>query len=250
MYFYHLFLLPHWGLMINRYGFTKSRPALGYIPPTTIIGALSYPLNKLLKRPECYQEHSGAEVYRKIFKSVNVKLPLFSTYYDFSRVLFTYRGVAEFDAVAVGKLYRVSRDPIEVIVIVEEGPAERLLGSKWRDLLRAACASVTRIGARESVVTPLEVKEGVPEPLRDKIVKTKFSFPSYCVKSFSGSYVAGEVIDWREVCIGSYVGKKTVGYIVPLPAPPASASQGWVEAELAEGYNAYRCGEEVIIPWG
>ncbi|MEM2622777.1 MAG: hypothetical protein QXI35_07945 [Candidatus Nezhaarchaeales archaeon] len=247
MYFYHIFLLPHWGLLINHYGFNKSRPVINFIPPTTIIGALSYPLNKLLKRPEQYQEHSGAELYRRIFRSINVKLPLFSAYYDLSRVAFMYRGKAEFDAVAVGKLYKASQEsPIEVIIVVEEGPAEKLLGPKWKDLLRAACCSINRIGARESIITPIEVREGTPELISDRVVRTKFSFPAYLIKNVSGSYVAGEVVDWRVVEIGPYVGKKTVGYITPLPTP---SSKGEVEVELAEGYNACKCGEEVIIPW-
>lgn len=247
MYFYHLFLLPHWGLLINHYGFNKSRPVLNFIPPTTIIGALSYPLNKLLKRPEQYREYSGAELYRKIFGSINVKLPLFSAYYDLSRVLFMYRGEAKSDAVAVGKLYKTLQgSPIEVIIVVEEEAAEKLLGIRWKDLLRVACISINRIGARESIVTPIEVKEGVPEPISNRVVRTRFSFPSYSVKNISGSYVAGEVIDWRVVEVGPYVGKKTVGYITPIPT---TSTRGEVEVELAEGYNAYKCGEEVIIPW-
>jgi len=158
-----------------------------------------------------------------------------------------YRGEAEFDAVAVGKLYKASQESfIEVIIVVEEEPAERLLGLKWKDLLRAACISINRIGARESIITPIEVKEGIPEPINDRVVRTSFSFPSYPIKKVSGSYIAGEVIDWRVVEIGPYVGKKTVGYITPLPTP---SSKGEVEVELAEGYNAYKCGEEVIIPW-
>lgn len=247
MYFYHIFLLPHWGLLINHYGFNKSRPVINFIPPTTIIGALSYPLNKLLKRPELYQEYSGAELYRRLFRSINIKLPPFSAYYDLSRVAFMYRGRAEFDAVAVGKLYKTLQESyIEVIIIVEEISAEKLLGIKWRDLLRVACISISRIGARESIVTPIEVKEGTPEPISDRVVRTSFSFPSYPIKNISGSYIAGEVIDWRVVEIGPYVGKKTVGYITPLPT---LSSRDEVEVELAEGYNACKCGEEVIIPW-
>lgn len=242
MYFFHLFLLPHWGLMVNYYGFTKSRPTLNFIPPTMIIGALSYPLNKLLKVPECYQEYSGAEKYRNIFKSINIKLPAFSPYYDLSRVLFMHRGVSEFDAVAVGKLYKSSQESIEVIMIVDENSAKNLMGNRWRNLLRVACASITRVGAKESIVTPLEVKEGIPEPIADRNVKTKFSFPVYSTKSVKGAYIAGNIIDWREVSIGSYVGKKIVGYIMPT-------SREGVEVELADGYSAYKCNEEVIIPW-
>lgn len=242
MYFFHLFLLPHWGLMVNHYGFNKSRPTLNFIPPTMIIGALSYPLNRLLRIPEHYREFSSAERYRGIFESVNVKLPTFSPYYDLSRVLFMHRGISEFDAVAVGKLYKASQDPIEVIIVVDESSAESLMGNKWKSLLRVACSSITRVGARESIVTPLEVKEGVPEPITDKIVRTRFSFPGYSVKNVTGAYIAGNVIDWREVSIGPYIGKKTTSYITPT-------SQNGVKVELADGYYACKCGEEVIIPW-
>lgn len=242
MYFLHFLLLPHWGLMINQYGFNKSRPALNFIPPTTVIGALSYPLNKLLKRPELYQELSGAELYRRIFKSINVKTPPFLPFYDLSRILFMYRGVAKSDAVAVGKLYKTSDNPIEVIVVVEEETSKELLGDKWKDLLRIACASIVRLGARESIVTPIEVKEGTPELVRERIVRTRFSFPGYAAKNIVGSYTVGSVIDWREVCVGPYVGKRTVSYVTPT-------SKEGVEVELAEGHHAYKCGEETVISW-
>jgi len=247
MYFYHLFLLPHWGFMINHYGFNKSRPALSFIPPTTVIGAISYPLNKLLRGPECYGEYSGAEAYRGIFKSINVKQPFLSVYHDLSKVLFMYRGEAKFDAVAVGKLYKSLKEPIEVILIVDENFAKKLLGNNWKDLLRVACTSITRLGAKESIVTPLEVKEGTPELIQDRVIRTSFSFPSYSVRSISGSYIAGDVVDWKYINIGPYVGKKTVGYITPLPIH--TSSHNGVEVEIAEGYYAYRCGREVIIPW-
>lgn len=233
--------------MINHYGFNKSRPALSFIPPTTVIGALSYPLNKLLRGPECYGEYSGAEVYRGIFKSINVKQPFFSVYHDLSKVLFMYRGEAKFDAVAVGKLYKSLQEPIEVILIINGDLAEKLLGKNWKALLRIACLSITRLGARESIVTPLEIKEGTPELIQERIVRTSFSFPSYPVRSISGSYIAGDVVDWRLINIGPYVGKKTVGYITPLSIH--STSYNGVEVEIVEGHYAYRCGKEVIIPW-
>jgi len=247
MYFLHFSFVPHWGLMLNEYGFNKSRPALSFIPPTTIIGALSYSLNRLLGKPETYGEDSGAERYREMFRSVNVAMPSLTPHYDLSRVLFMYRGgEARFDAVATGKLYFISKDwsgVIETIVLVDEARAEEALGNTWRSLLKASCASIVRIGARESIVTPLEIKGGVPEPISDRVIKTRFSLPSFSLKRvLEGTYIAGEVIDWRGARIGRYVGAPTTGYIVP------SLPQG-LEVELKEGYQAYRCGEEVVVPW-
>lgn len=169
-----------------------------------------------------------------------MKMPMFSVYHDISRVLFIHRGVAEFDAVAVGKLYKSAQSCIEVIMIVNEDRARETLGNKWKELLRIACMSINRIGARESIVTPIEVKEGLPEPISDKIVITNFSFQSHVARVISGEYVTGNVVDWKEVPIGSYVNAKTVGYIVPMSR---------VEVELLRDYKAYKCGGEVVIPW-
>jgi len=246
MYYFHFSFMPHWGLMLNEYGFNKSRPALSFIPPTTIIGALGYCLNRLLGRPETYGEDSGAERYREIFHSVNIAMPSLTLHYDLSRVLFMHRGEAKSDAVAVGKLYSISKDPgsvVEVIIIVNEEEAEKNLGNAWRDLMRASCISITRVGARESIVTPLDIKEGKPRPISDKVIETKFSLPSFSLKRIlEGTYVASEAIDWRKTKIGRYVGATTTGYIVP------TSPQG-LKVELKESYQAYKCGDEVIISW-
>lgn len=240
MYFFHFSLLPHWGLMINHHGFNKSRPAMSFIPPTTIIGAISYPLNRLLGKAECFQDLSGAEEYRKIFKSINIKMPIFSPYHDLSKVLFMHRGEAEFDAVAVGKLYKSSSNPIEVIILIDEGNSKKTLGEKWKEYLRISCMSITRVGSKESIVTPISIKEGVPRAIDDKIVRTKFSFISNVAKKISGSYIAGNIFDWRSVAIGPYTGAEMVGYIVPT-------SIDGVEVELLENFRAYVCGEEVVL---
>ena len=111
-------------------------------------------------------------------------------------------------------------------------------------MLEAACLSITRVGARESIVTPIRVNDGKPVPLSDKVVKTRFSFPSYSLKKIiEGAYLTGRVIDWRVVSIGRYVGMPTVGYIVP-----SDLSQG-LRVELEEGSKAYKVGEEVVISW-
>lgn len=245
--------LLHWGWRLNLVPFSKSRPPLRVLPPTTLIGALAFPINRASVFPETYGEFSGAERLRQSLKYVGYRIdsPLIE-YSDLSKVSFYYRGEAKTDAVAVGKTYSLSSSRIErpygitLCYIIDESKADPILKSEntERELLKAAC-SITRLGSRESIVVPFKVSFGKAKSLDSKHGETSFSFLRHTVTSVKGNYIMSQVVDWERVRIGDYKNANLDLFIVPYDAAKHASEK--VYAELADEYAFYDTGGELII---
>ncbi|MEM3449287.1 MAG: hypothetical protein QXU11_12250 [Thermoproteota archaeon] len=242
--------LLHWGWRLNLVPFSKSRPPLRVLPPTTLIGALAFPLNRALVLPETYEESSGAEWLRQLLKYVGYRIdsPLIE-YSDLSKISFYYRGKAKTDAVAVGKTYSLSSSrPYEVALcyIIDEPKARSMLKGEnmEKELLKAAC-SIMRLGSRESTAIPFKVSSGKAKLLDLKCGETGFSFLKRMVTSVEGNYIMSQVVDWERAKIGDY---KNAGFdMLIVPYDAAKYASGKVRVELADEYAFYDVDGELVI---
>ncbi len=232
MYFLKVSVQPHWGYALRVVPFSKSKPALPVPPPTTLIGALAYPLNIMLGIPENNGEVSGADRYRNLFISVNARIDVpIIKYGDITRV-FWYRKeekTVQSDAISLEKVYSVSGEgSIDIIYVVDENEAERVVGDL--NILKLAAWGISRIGSKESIVSVKDVelrKANLVE--RDKI-ETDYYFMGYA-KLIKGDLISFDIVDFREYVIGDYVNAKKVPLNVPYSMRRQKSEKVWVTIE-------------------
>ena len=244
----------HWGWKINLVPFSKSRPPLMVPPPTTLIGALAYPLNRMLKIAEALHDYSGAEYLRDTLKYVGfcINAPL-TNYFDLTKISFFYRKEARSDAVAFGKTYTLSQKMpqyevpiITICYIIDEDKALRKFGEGIKEKLIEAALGITRLGSKESLVAPLSLSYGEARLVSQRRGKTIFSFLRRAASHiFEGSFITSEVVDWERFQIGDYSHVEREVMIVPydtteyLPKP--------VDVELSSEYTFIDAGGELVV---
>lgn len=235
-YFLYIRVRPHWGFVLRRIPFSKSRPALDFIPPTTMIGALSYPLIKILgdSRENVVikgVEVSRSEVFRQIFRSLHATRPQGELYSDLQKIYFfdKRRKISKSDAVALEKFYGVGE--IEFVYLIDSEKAKEVLGQKWQNMIEAAAWGIVRIGQKEGVVSVEEVNFGVAELCEEAI--TRYYFMSRHGSPKSGRYLIREVIDWTLTPIGEYSRARRAALYIP---------DGEVEVKLTDDGAIYRAG--------
>lgn len=243
----------HWGWKLNIVPFSKSRPPLVVPPPTTLIGALAYPLNRALGLPEALGEHSGAERLRTVLNYVGLRvdIPLIS-YFDLSKIAFFYRKEARTDAVATGKTCVLSlrnRDhelpTITLCYIVDEAKANAAFGGGARERLIEAACSITRLGSRESPAVPLSVSYGEARPVNQGRGETAFSFLRRAASSLRGNFIAVEVVDWERTPIGDY--SRAARELLVVPYDEAEYLAKPVHVEISEGYTFIDAGGDLVV---
>jgi CRISPR-associated protein Cas5a/b/c len=243
----------HWGWRLNLTLFSKSRPPLLVPPPTTLIGALAYPLSRALNLPEALQEYSGAERLRDVLKYVGLRIdaPLVS-YFDLSKISFFYRREGRSDAVAVGKTYALSKrkrqdfPAITVCYVIDEERASRKFGKKIREKLVEAALGMTRIGSRESLVAPLNVSYGEARLVPQRRGKTAFSFLRRAIsRPPEGSFINLEVVDWEKCQMGDYSRVERELMIIPYDVTEHSPKP--VDVELSDDHTFVDVGGELIV---
>ncbi len=250
MYYLKITLKPHWGFLINYFGFTKSRPAIRIIPPTTLIGALAYGLN--LGKGEVYNGYSAAEKIRRIFKGVHLKAdtPLLE-YNDLNRVIFYKVREKKIvsDAVAIGKIYTAPLGYLKLVYLIDENEAGKVLGEKWLNELIVSAWSICRIGARESIVSVVNVEASKAEVIDDEIVKTSFYFPLRVSdeRYLKGKFMIFNVVDWTSYPIGDYTLAPKTPVVFPYDETCMKCSE--VETRLKKGFKAVNVGGDLVIPW-
>ncbi|NJE06348.1 type I-A CRISPR-associated protein Cas5 [Thermococcus sp. M36] len=181
---------------------SKMRTALRYVPPTTLIGAIAYPLFHI--------GGSRAEtVYdRRTFRStVGEVLGLFDwvtvktsgkprLYGALLKINTVYRGKVQSAVTSFpfAVMYGTNDATITAVYIINE---EALAESTYRleDIERAAWG-ITRLGSRESVVSVESVETGRADVIEVETAETSYAFP------FKGLEVSGKgtlqsVVDWR-----------------------------------------------------
>lgn len=242
----------HWGLSINHFLGTKSRPALRVIPPTTLIGALAYPLARLNKWPENMGGNSCADFIRPLFKGVYYALLSDSqslTVHAENTKIYFYKerrkGVYS-DSASFPKLYSVKPVKISIYYIIDDEKMRVSLGKEWKKQMLASATSITRIGAKESIVSVIDAKYVMVETTYQKEIKTKYTIPLDIidVRNIHGRFIISRVVDWRKnTPIGNYFGKPTVMVAQPIlyNDEPVTITQ--------EIPYVYKAGTDYLVPW-
>jgi len=172
-----------------------------------MIGALSYPLSKILGGLSenafiAGSEVSRSEAFKQLFFSLNATKVEGELHSDIQKIYFydKRRREAKSDAVALEKLYGPSE--VELVYLINNKAAREILGDDWLNLLRAAAWGIVRIGQKESLASVefVDMDVAVPCELRE----TRFYFLSKHARPVSGSWHMREIVDWTEALIGDY----------------------------------------------
>lgn len=247
-------LAAHWGLISRIVPYSKSRRVLKLPPPTTLIGALSYPFAYYRKLPENLSiTLSSANILRRLIVSAHASLASpASIYGDINRVYWYHkaRKQAKTDAVALEKLYltptRIQEYPIiNIIYVVDPEAAENLMGIWWNEMLEALAWSMTRIGQRESIVSTLNVESKLVKPENVSAVETAYYLPLNVVEKVEeGEYTLQEYIP-PTVEIGEYSNVERIPYIIPYSFVKSKPST--VSVRLKDNALTLRIGRDTIV---
>jgi len=259
LYFLHIKAKLSWGFACRLIPFGKSRMTMKAPPPSTLLGALAYPLARSLGWPEVLlgdgKETSGADRVREFVVSAHARLNFSLTVKaDINRVFWFdfQRKEVKTDAIALERIYTspisgARESEIELLYIVRPELAERALGGKWASLLEAGGWSLIRVGQKEGLVSAEDVRLAEAEVLNGEKVKTSFYFPlEACSSPPKGSWIQEFFIDPWEVGIGEYTGARRLPFVIPYSVQRGEPAE--VEAQLeAERGVAILCGEYTII---
>lgn len=198
---------------------SKMRTALRYVPPTTLIGAISYPLHHLSgNRAETVYDRktvkSTADGIRNLFEWVTIKtIGKPRLYGALLKINKTHRGELQTAVTSFpfAVMYGSGDSTITAVYLVN---GEELSKGPYtmKDLERAAWG-ITRLGSRESVVSVENVETGKAEISEASSAETSYAFP------FKGFEVQGRgtlqsVVDWRSG-IGDYSSTKRIVMFYP-----------------------------------
>lgn len=219
---------------------SKMRTALRYVPPTTLVGAIAYPLLHIAgSRAETVYDKkkfkSAAEEVLSLFDWVTVKTTGKPRLYGaLLKINTVYRGKVQSAVTSFpfAVMYGTNDATITAVYLINE---EELAGSTYRleDIKRAAWG-ITRLGSRESVVSVEDVETGRTDVVETDVTETPYAF------LFKGLEVSGKgtlqsVVDWRSG-IGDY--SKAERMVMFYPEESVR-----VQGRL----RVARIGEEVIV---
>lgn len=240
----------HWGYSLLAYTGTKSRPALRFPAPTTLVGALAYPLAKLLGWPENYNGSSSAEKVRKFLEGVYVSAngPLI-IHGDLSKIWWykvRERRVVS-DAAALQRIFSPRPVILELLYIIDKKSIESIVGEDWEKILLAAASSLSRLGSKESIISVLDVKIGEAISQEAEELKTRFMFPLEDVSTIEGDYIVMEIIDWRKTRIGAYTAAPRTTIGVPYDRLLFRSTE--VTIRYRRPRKAWLVEDEIVVGW-
>jgi CRISPR-associated protein Cas5a/b/c len=209
----------HWGFISQVIPFSKSRMAFKVPPPTTLVGALAYPLARILRKPETKDGLSWANsLWGPIrWASAKVSHPIHKAV-DISRIYWLHKAKNQVktDAVAVERVYTISKRPIiNVVYMISRKDAEAFLGEKWDDLIYAAAWAMIRMGQKEGMITVLNTSLKPTKPFKPEgKLETEFYFPLRLASLESGEGFFEDFVPMGAP-IGEYVTQEKEPYFVP-----------------------------------
>ncbi len=259
-YFLKTKLIMHWGIVCRVVPFSKSRPSIYFPPPSTLIGALAYPLSRQTGMPEILQKGifvSSADFLLKFIKSVHLRPKYaYAVKSDLSRVYWVHyaRREAKSDAVALEKVYtfpiQSSGYPeMDVIFLVDASSAERNLGGDWMKKLVSACWSIVRVGQKECIVSAESVKMQEAQEVGRSYVEISYYTPLEAIKRIMPEdETEYQIIEYYNPWlsgIGDYAGAHRTSYIIPFSEKKLTPTV--VKAEVSENGVVFSDGEDVIV---
>jgi CRISPR-associated protein Cas5a/b/c len=247
-----------WGFQARVVGMSKTSPSFPLPPPTTVLGAIA----------EAYARRKGfsegrastlSELAREIlalgYKPLNAITLQFQ---DVNRIVSvrTSSGVrypsvkdpyGSFDAPARGKTLTSSLDekpPTMRVFAVVKDTLDIISDDIWR---------VKRLGSKESMVSVVEVIEGVPEVISEGEVETDYSLlltPELesSIVDREGNFIELEFVPITSLVSGDsparlYLNYKVVRHLIPVPL----VRRGRLIVKLPPGYAGYKINNEVVI---
>ena len=203
----HIRSFMHWGYVCRVVPFSKSRMVLKAPPPTTLIGALSYPMARFLGWPEVVEAKtltSSADKLRSFVGSAHARLNfVFMRCFDLNRVYWYHaaRKEAKTDAIALGKTY-VSplKDrfipELSIIYVINGEIAEERLGEDWKKVLLLSSWGITRVGQKESSIAVFDVSISEARIVRKGEIETAYYFPAKASANImEGSFMFEDFVD-------------------------------------------------------
>jgi len=230
-------LRPSWGFAARLQPQSKMRMAFTYPPPTTLIGALAYPLVRCMgQRREIFfqgrEQLSMAEKLRNDLKVVATSSigrgVIYGSYLKVNRY---YRGSVEPAVTALPSMITLGeREKIlDIVYVTSREIDDKLLRAGW---------GITRIGSRESIYSVEEVFTGKEKEKETSKVNTRFSFRLNTKMQINGRGTIIYVVDWKNTKIGDYKDVERVPYFYP---------EGEVTVR-SEGFKLKVL--ELNLPWG
>jgi len=263
----------HWGFWIRVPGTSKYQSTLPIPPPTTLIGALSYPLikheavelNGSPIRGETLSIHenptSPAMILEKYIVAASSYLENLAMVWEdlnkYNTVLF-HETTKEKDeeklaggrrylmkyrtgALPLGKVY-YPNGGLTATFLIDANIRDIVKGNLERELEKAAW-EITRIGSKESIVSVIDVQLTTAKPMNEKRVKTKYYFPAVLGNVGMGSSY------YREMFWSGGWGRDAVSrfeeYLIPGSRTPVSSIP--IVVELTPRANAFRVNGEILI---
>ena len=259
-YFLYVEAKLHWGFACRLVPFGKSRLTLKIPPPSTLLGALAYPLARQLGWPEVILDDpgesakSGADRVRKFLVSAHARMRFApSIRSDINRVFWYYflKKEVRTDAIALEKVYAnplpgEEVPKIDIIYVIDTSQAEGALGPRWPALLEISAWAMTRVGQKEGLITVEEVQLADAKLLNEEVVSTEFYFPlEASTGELEGSWIQEMFVDPWETGIGEYAGSRTRPFIVPFSTVEQRPTE--VKVRLSAEGVALDCGGHTVV---
>lgn len=197
---------------------SKMRISFKHPPPTSLIGALAYPLFHENRREVIINEDgevkSVADELRKMLIGVAISSRGGVMYGPLFKINRLYHRVVEsaVTSLPVTVTYAEYDSPFRVAYVFDD---EKLKNYTINDLKRAAWG-ITRLGSRESIVNVEDVKTSSVDISDAKIVRTSFSYPLKKVRNVRGRYDVELVVDWKLTELGDYSRADRIRVAYPL----------------------------------
>lgn len=199
-------LRSHGIIALRVYPQSKMRISFKHPPPTSLIGALAYPLFRDYRKEIMFDKNgkvgSTAENLKKMLIGVAVRSKGGIIYGPLFRINRLYHGVADSAVTSLPITVNYSENEY-LITVVYVFDDEKLGSYTARDLERAAWG-ITRLGSRESIVSVDHVRMFRSELREVNTARTSFSYPLDKVKNVKGRYDIETVVDWKSSEIGDY----------------------------------------------
>ena len=253
----------HWGYWIRGVEVSKLQYSLRVPPPTTLIGAISYPLFKIIgdkgetlsglyspvKKILDVVRHAVFSLndYGMYLEDINVYILLhfqqlggkeeFERYGTYRRYAMKYRT----GAIKTGKIYAPNAE-FTIIYFIDEKAASKELGSDWDSILTKACYEISRIGSKESIVSINKVLIYDVNEIKSEKVETKFYFPLYAAIPILGNWFFEKF--WK----GGF-GKddlaRPIEYVIPGILDPIHSEL--IKVKISDKGFVYSVDDEVVI---
>ena len=193
----------HWGYSVKHPLYSAGQPSLRFPPPTSLLGALAYPLHLQEAKPEMVAV--GGNLYSSTvelldsvpwvcYRISNLDPRSLVETKDISRVLIApyqrgenvYPGSPNIWAVQVhGKIYAPTLT-LDIVYVVANSKVDiaKLVQAAW---------GIARLGVKEAIASTVNVELLDATPVSKEVVETKYGFPQTLAEPLEGGYVVSRL---------------------------------------------------------